>query len=114
MKNHALRLAAIAGLLAATVSPANAGHNDTEYGLRFGPAYVHYNDAYRYDRDYRHRRNHEKRHHRQHHRRRNTHDRWHWNNDGRRDRYYYYDHSDMHHELRHGHRDLHRGGGKHR
>ena len=104
MKNHVIRFAAIAGLVAAMASPANAGHSDLEFAVRFGPSYVYYDGHRHYDRNYHHSRSHKKRHHKHHHRQNNAHDRWHRHNDGRRDRYYYSDHSDMHRELRHGHR----------
>ena len=121
MKKHLVRLTAIAGLVAAIASPASAEHNSPELTVRFGPAYVNYNDGYRRSDGYsryhnydRHRRKHQKRHRKQHRRQGNAHDRWHWNNDGRWDRYYYYDHSELHHGLRHRHRDSHRRDERHR
>jgi len=118
MKMRLVKLTAIAGLAAAIAAPANAEHGRRELNVRFGPAYVNYNDGYRRDDEYRrydrHWRKHQKRHRKQHRRQSNAHDRWHWNNDGRRDRYYYHDHSDFHHELRHGHRDVHRRDDRHR
>lgn len=121
MKNTVIKFAAIAGLLTAMASPANAEHSAPGFVVRSGPVYVSYKQAYRrdyaqrrYDRDYYHRRSHQKRHHKQHHRAADSHDRWHWSNSGRWDRYYYYDHSDLHYELRHGHRDSHRRNDRHR
>lgn len=115
MKKHVVRLAAIAGLVIAIASPASAEHNHSERNVRFGPAYANYDDGYRrYDRNDRHWHKHQKRHRKQHRRQSNAHDRWHWNNGGRRDRYYYYDHSNLHHESRHRHRNSHRKDERHR
>lgn len=115
MKNHVIRVAAVAGLVAAMATPASAGHSDLEFAIRVGPAYVHYYDVdryydkhRRYDRYYRHSRGHKKRHHKRGHRRKDAHARWHAYNDGRWDRYYDYDHWNLHHRLGRHHRDYYR------
>jgi len=121
MKIHVFKFIAIAGLVAAMASPANAKHGDLQFAVRVGPAYVHYDDVYRhhdghrrYGRHYRHRLKHKKRHHKRHDRQNYSHDLWHRYNDGRWDRYYDDDHRHLHHELRRGHRDFHRKQRRHR
>jgi hypothetical protein len=91
MKKHLIKLTAIAGLAVAISSPANADPGNPGFTVRFGPAYVNYNDGYRhdsgyrrYDRNVRHWRKDQRRHRKQDRRQRRAHD--------RRDRYYYNEH----------------------
>jgi hypothetical protein len=119
MKKHVIELTAMVALAAAMASPANAGHGELEVAARKGPTYVQHNNVYRlidrhrhYDRDHRPWRKHQKRHRKHHRRWAYEHDLWHWYNDYRWDRYYDFEHRELHRDLRLGHHDFHRKRGR--
>lgn len=115
MKNHLIKLVAIGGFVAAMSSPASAEHNDLDFAIQLGSTYVTYDDGYRrfdrrhrYDRNYGHGHKYRKQRHKRRRRQEFIHERWHRHNDPRWDRYYFYDHKQLHRRLRRGHHDFYR------
>jgi len=114
MRRHALTIAAAFGLAASLGTAGDAAASDLEFVVYSGDAYVRYvhdDRQHRYDRRWRENRN---RHYRLHRESWTAHDWWHWQNDGRRDRFYERDHWRFHQHLRHRHRDFHRHKDWHR
>jgi hypothetical protein len=121
MNNQSTLLATIAALAIGLMQADTANADELGIAFRAGDAYVYYahdydrrydrhGPYYRYDRDYRRRYKHSPRHGRRLDRLFYAHERWHWYNDGRRDRHYRRDHKRLHRELGIRHRDIYRRG----